>query len=88
MSGGDREGERKLNADEVPILSGDIETRAPLRPWDKSGGYPVYWPGGVRHEGVASPVCGFRTERERAGPDIAVRRGAGGERESIGRREP
>jgi hypothetical protein len=39
-SGGDREGERKRIADEVSILLGGIETRALLRPWEESGGYP------------------------------------------------
>src|ERR1019366_5469275 len=29
----------------------------------------AYWPGGVRHAGDASPVCGFRTEQEKARPD-------------------
>ena len=27
---------------------------------------PVYWPGGVRHAGDVSPVCGFRMEQEKA----------------------
>jgi hypothetical protein len=32
---------------------------------------PAYWPGGVRHVGDVSPVCGFRMEQEKAGPDTA-----------------
>ena len=40
---------------------------------------PAYWPGGVRHVGDVSPVCGFRMEQEKAGPDTARR--AAGERE-------
>ena len=39
---------------------------------------PVYWPGGARHEGGASPVCGFCMERGKAGADTAfVPAGAG-----------
>jgi len=33
---------------------------------------PAYWPGGVRHEDGASPVCSFCAEREKAGADMAV----------------
>jgi hypothetical protein len=40
-----------------------------MRSRDKPGGYPVYWPGGVRHEGGASLFCGFCTERGKAGSD-------------------
>ena len=32
---------------------------------------PVYWPGGVRHEGGASPVCGSCMELGKAGVDTA-----------------
>jgi hypothetical protein len=32
---------------------------------------PVDWPGGVRHEGDASPVCGFCMEQEKAGTDTS-----------------
>jgi hypothetical protein len=32
---------------------------------------PVYWPGGVRHEGGASPVCCICTERGKAEIDTA-----------------
>ena len=34
---------------------------------------PVYWPGGVRHVGGASPICGFYTERGKASADTACR---------------
>src|SRR6478735_202732 len=30
---------------------------------DESGGCPCFWPGGVRHVGDVSPVCGSCTER-------------------------
>ena|SRR5215217_3405353 len=36
---------------------------------------PAYWPGGARHGGDASPVCGFHVERGKACPDTAVRVG-------------
>ena len=29
----------------------------------------AYWPGGVRHGGGASPICGVRAEQEKARPD-------------------
>jgi hypothetical protein len=32
---------------------------------------PEYWPGGVRHVGGASLVCGSCTERGKAGADTA-----------------
>jgi hypothetical protein len=41
---------------------------------------PVYWPGGVRHVGGASPVCGSCMERGKACHDTAACR-LGGERE-------
>jgi len=41
---------------------------------------PAYWPGGARHGGDASPVCGFHVERGKACPDTAVR---GGRREGV-----
>jgi hypothetical protein len=44
-----------------------------MRPRDKSGGNPVYWPGGARHVGGASLFCGFCTERGKAGSDNGVR---------------
>src|SRR6476620_10514050 len=40
---------------------------------DASGGCPLFWPGGVRHVGDVSPVCGSCTERGKACPDTAVR---------------
>src|SRR5712691_7479109 len=40
-----------------------------MRSRDKSGGSPVYWPGGVRHRGGAILFCGFCTERGKAGSD-------------------
>src|SRR6476661_7285171 len=40
---------------------------------DESGGCPLFWPGGVRHVGDVSPVCGFCMERGKACPDTAVR---------------
>ena len=42
---------------------------------------PVDWPGGVRHGGDASPVCGFCMEREKAGFDTARSGFRVGERE-------
>ncbi len=33
---------------------------------------PVYWPGGVRHAGDVSPVCGFRTDVVGVVPDRTV----------------
>jgi hypothetical protein len=30
---------------------------------------PVYWPGGVRHAGGVSLICGFCMEREKARAD-------------------
>jgi len=68
--------------------TGGIRTRAEIRSWDKPGGCPVYGPGGARHEGGVSPVCGFCVERGKAGPDTAARRGAGSERECVKRQKP
>lgn len=48
---------------------------------------PAYWPGGVRHVGDVSPVCGFRMEQEKAGPDTA-RCVVVGERECPKRQTP
>jgi len=39
---------------------------------------PVYWPGGARHGGDASPICGTHVERGKAGSDSST---WGGERE-------
>jgi hypothetical protein len=43
-----------------------------MRSRDKPGGYPVYWPGGVRHRGGASLFCGFCMERGKAGSDTGA----------------
>ena len=48
---------------------------------DESGGCPLFWPGGVRHVGDVSPVCGFCTERGKARPDTAVHECVDGEKE-------
>ena len=42
-----------------------------------------FWPGGVRHGGDVSLICGFRTERGKACPDTAA---CGGERETVEQR--
>jgi hypothetical protein len=54
---------------------------------------PVYRPGGVRHEGDASLICGFCTEREKARLDMAVgnaqrREGVRQAAETVRRRVP
>src|SRR6516162_8610909 len=82
-SGGDREGERKrIAADVSKLVSGGIRTGVSTRLQDESGGDPVYWPGGARHIGDASPVCGFHVERGKAGPDTAAGRRREGARSS------
>jgi hypothetical protein len=82
-SGGDREGERKRIAVEVSkLVLGGIKTGASTRLQDKAWRRPGYWPGGARHVGDASPVCGFHVERGKAGPDTAVRRRREGARTS------
>ena len=44
--------------------------RGPLaRPRDGPGGYPCYWPGGVRCGGGVSLVCGSRAEHGKASVD-------------------
>ena len=87
VSGGDREGERKRFADDVSKLSNWHRNRGvnaiPGRVWRK----PVYWPGGVRHSGDASPVCGFRVEREKARPDTALIGGREGVSQVVRSRE-
>jgi hypothetical protein len=57
---------------------------------DKPGGYPFYWPGGVRREDGASLVCGYCTERGKAGVDTVTvtRKSIDGERERAGRLKP
>jgi hypothetical protein len=37
----------------------------------------AYWPGGVRHGGGVSPVCGVRVEQEKACPGNTRLRGWG-----------
>jgi len=50
---------------------------------------PIYWPGGVRHRGGVTLVCGFRRERGKASADIGPRgEFGGGERECSGRQKP
>src|SRR6266702_2931948 len=70
VSGGDREGERERTA---------VDVSKSLR-WHRNRGQdrisgmsrvPEYWPGGVRHVGGASLVCGSCTERGKAGADTA-----------------
>jgi hypothetical protein len=63
-------GTRKTNESEPLLkcrdLGNDIETGVSMRPRDESGGCPIYWPGGVRHAGGVSLVCGFYVERGKA----------------------
>ena len=68
-SGGDQEGERKRTTVEASKHLDDIKTGESKSSREKSGGYPVYWPGGVRREGGASLVCCSCTERGKAGAD-------------------
>src|SRR6266496_635677 len=51
----------------------DIETGAVFRAPGGAWRVPADWPGGVRHEGDASLVCGFCVERGKACPDMAIR---------------
>jgi len=71
-SGGDREGERERTADDVSKQAAGIRTGSVKWVRDEPGGSPVYWPGGVRHGGGASPVCGFCMERGKADADTAA----------------
>jgi hypothetical protein len=48
---------------------------------DESGRCPLFWPGGVRHVGDVSPICGFCRERGKARLDTAVHDRVDGERE-------
>ena len=66
-------------------LEGDIETGVSMRSRDESGGCPIYWPGGVRHAGGVSLVCGCCGELGKACVDMAPgavvgRQGREGER--------
>src|SRR5664280_802527 len=45
-------------------------------------GAHLYWPGGVRHRGGVTLVCGFRKERGKASADMVPRSGFGGARGS------
>jgi hypothetical protein len=56
----------------------DIETGAVFRAPGGAWRVPADWPGGVRHEGDASLVCGFCVERGKACPDMAIRPRGGG----------
>src|SRR6266496_6181196 len=71
VSGGDREGERKRTAVDVSKSLRRHRTggRTELPGW--AWRVPEYWPGGVRHLGGASLVCGSCTERGKAGADTA-----------------
>lgn len=71
MSGGDREGERERTAEDVSRQLDGIETGASEESRDGAWRVPVDWPGGARHEGGASPVCGFCMERGKASADTA-----------------
>jgi hypothetical protein len=58
----------------------DIETGETVSSRDELGGCPCSWPGGVRHVGGVSLVCGCCTERGKACHDTAAPV-VGGERE-------
>jgi len=81
-SGGDQEGERKRIAEDVSktysdgIKTGAVDM-APGQVWR----IPVYWPGGARHGGDASPVCGFCMEQQKVGRDTSRWGFPAGERE-------
>src|SRR4029450_4991919 len=66
----------------------DIETGAVFRAPGGAWRVAADWPGGVRHEGPASLVCGFCVERGKACPDMAIRPRGGGERERPKRPTP
>ncbi|GAA0944788.1 hypothetical protein GCM10009560_59110 [Nonomuraea longicatena] len=80
-SGRDREGERKRIAADVSKIRDDIETGVSMQSRERAWRVPAYWPGGVRHTGGASPVCGLRAEQEKAGLDTSPL--TGGERGSV-----
>jgi hypothetical protein len=85
-------GTRKTNESEPPMkcrdLGNDIETGVSMRSRDESGGCPIYWPGGVRHAGGVSLVCGFYVERGKACADTARAACGKGERERAERLKP
>ena len=76
-SGGDREDDRCGN---IEMVLDDVETGALVIAPGQARRVPAGWPGGVRCRGGVSPVCGSRTERGKACPDIAA--SARGDRES------
>ena len=43
--------ERKRTADDVSKWAGDVETGGATGSRDKSGSYPISWPGGIRYIG-------------------------------------
>lgn len=68
-------GTRKTNVSEPLLmcreLGNGIETGVSMRSRDEPGGSPIYWPGGVRHAGGVSLVCGFCAEHGKACADTA-----------------
>src|SRR6266705_643016 len=72
VSGGDQEGERERTAVEVSESLGWHRNRGQDRASGMGlAGVLEYGPGGVRHVGGASLVCGSCTERGKAGGDTA-----------------
>ena len=80
VSGGDQEGERKRIADDVSLYGKVASEPGRILSPGMSLAGPGCWPGGVRHGGDASLVCGLRTERGKACPDTPAP-ARGGERE-------
>jgi len=74
-------GTRKTTAVDVSRASTDIKTGMTKRSRDESGGCPCSWPGGVRHAGGVSLVCGCCAERGKARADTAP--GGSGARGSV-----
>jgi hypothetical protein len=76
-----RWGFRKTNESEPPMmcrdLGTDIRTGVSMRSRDEPGGETAYWPGGVRHVGGVSLICGFCAERGKARVDTAAVRDCG-----------
>jgi hypothetical protein len=70
-----RWGFRKTNESEPPMkcrdLGTDIRTGVSMQSRDEPGGDTAYWPGGVRHVGGVSLICGFCAERGKARVDAA-----------------
>ena len=89
VSGGDREGERKRTAVDVSKHPRWHRNRGGQESPGWAWRVPEYWPGGARHAGGASLVCGSCTERGKAGADMPGRvAGADGERERADRQNP